>query len=135
VSGLIFPTVPKAERFSAFLSDSDAALHAFVQGGFIHEKPVETDRVFVLGRSDRTARYSLRNYTASKSTIADGNPLPWPPPPRPPAANNNTVLTADGNPLPWPPPPLPPAVNNNAVLTADGNPLPWPPPPQPPVFA
>jgi hypothetical protein len=75
------------------------------------------------------------NFNASKSVIADGNPLPWPQPPQPPSVNNNSFLTADGNPLPWPQPPQPPAVNNNAILTADGNPLPWPQPPQPPAFA
>ena len=51
------------------------------------------------------------NFTASKSTLADGNPLPWPIPPKPPAASTNSVLTADGNPLPWPIPPKPPAAS------------------------
>jgi len=73
------------------------------------------------------------NFAATKATLADGNPLPWPIPPQPPAASNNAVLTADGNPLPWPIPPQPPAGSNNAILTADGNPLPWPIPPQPPA--
>jgi hypothetical protein len=64
------------------------------------------------------------NFTASKSTVADGNPLPWP---IPPSSASNTVLTADGNPLPWP---IPPSSISNTALTADGNPLPWPIPPQ-----